>query len=244
MDHRPTTASNSADVLQFVQSSSLSTLLRAEIEQRILRGEFPHGERINESELATQFRISRGPIREALRALAEGGLVRSEKNRGVFVRTITPAEAEDIYEVRESLEALIGRRVAARLTEPQLAALRTLLAAMDQATTAGNVAHYHALNLEFHETLANFAGNARLSDTYRRLTKELILFRLQGLRDGGGFAVSRAEHGAIVDAIASRDPERAGEALRAHTVASRGRMRLALARLAAGNRDASDASDA
>jgi DNA-binding GntR family transcriptional regulator len=96
--------------LQLVQSNSLPALVQVEIEQLILRGELAIGQRINESELAVRFGTSRGPIREALRALEESRLVRSEKNRGVFVREISVAEADEIYDVREVLDQLIGQR--------------------------------------------------------------------------------------------------------------------------------------
>src|ERR1019366_4409974 len=97
--------------LQLVQSNSLPALVHAEIEQLILQGELAIGQHVNESELATRFGTSRGPIREALRALEESGLVHSLKNRGVFVREISIAEADEIYDVREALDQLIGQRV-------------------------------------------------------------------------------------------------------------------------------------
>ena len=75
-----------------------------------------------------------------------------------------------------------------------------------------------------------YAGNARLTEIYRLLTKELLLFRLRGLQDGGGFAVSSAEHKAIVAAIAARDAERAGRLLRRHASDSRARMHRAAER--------------
>ncbi len=103
-------------LLQLVQSNSLPGLVQVEIEQLILRGELAVGQHVNESELASRFGTSRGPIREALRALEESRLVRSEKNRGVFVREISVAEADEIYDMREALDELIGRRVAERAT--------------------------------------------------------------------------------------------------------------------------------
>ena len=81
--------------------------------------------------------------------------------------------------------------------------------------------------------LVAFAGNARLTETYRLLTKELLLFRLRGLQDGGGFAVSNTEHRAVVDAIAARDCARAGQLLRQHAAKSRARMHKAAAVAAA-----------
>ena len=210
--------------LQLVQSSSLPALVHAEIEQLILRGELAVGQRVNESELATRFGTSRGPIREALRVLEEARLVRSEKHRGVFVREISVAEADEIYDVREVLDQLIGERVAERATPAQLGELKTVVAEMDAATGRQDVKRYHALNLKFHDLLVDFAGNARLTESYRLLTKELLLFRLRGLQDGGGFAVSNTEHKAVVKAIASGDAVRAGQLLRAHAAESRARM--------------------
>lgn len=234
----PTSASTSLppppalSPLQMLQANTLPSLVQAEIEQMILRSELPGGARINESDLAARFGTSRGPVREALRALEECGLVRSEKNRGVFVREITLAEADEIYDLREVLDDMIGRRLAVHITAQQLTVLKNLLTEMDDAMSRQDITRYHALNLEFHDALVGFAGNSRLSDTYRRLTKELLLFRLRGLQDGGGFAVSNAEHKAAVLAIASRDPERAGRTLRAHAADSRARMHKAFDRVA------------
>jgi phosphonate utilization transcriptional regulator len=215
--------------LQLVQSNSLPALVHAEIEQLILQGELAVGQRVNESELATRFGTSRGPIREALRALEESGLVHSLKNRGAFVREISIAEADEIYDVREALDQLIGQRVAERATALQLCDLEGLVAKMDEATAMQDIKCYHALNLKFHDMLVEFAGNARLTESYRVLTKELLLFRLRGLQDGGGFAVSNTEHRAVVKAVAARDGARAGRLLRQHAAASRARMHKAAA---------------
>jgi phosphonate utilization transcriptional regulator len=231
-DDEMTKRNPTPSTLQLVQAHSLPALVQTEIEQLILDGELAVGQRVNESDLAARFGTSRGPVREALRGLEECRLVRSEKNRGVFVREISVAEADEIYDVREALDELIGQRLAQRITAVQLEALRALLAEMDAAMASRDVKRYHALNLEFHDALVEFVGNARLAETYRRLTKELLLFRLRGLQDGGGFAVSNAEHKAMVRAIASRDPERAGRVLRAHAADSRARMHKAAERAA------------
>ena len=216
--------------LQLVQSSSLPALVQAEIEKLILTGELAAGARLNESELAIRFGTSRGPVREALRALEECRLVRAEKNRGVFVREISVAEADEIYDIREVLDELIGQRVAQRISAEQLSELRDIVAQMERATAQADLKRYHALNLAFHDLLVEYAGNERLTETYRLLTKELLLFRLRGLQDGGGFAVSSAEHKAILKAIAAHDAERAGRLLRRHATDSRARMHKAAAR--------------
>jgi DNA-binding GntR family transcriptional regulator len=103
------------------------------------------------------------------------------------------------------------------------------LAEMDEAVRMQDIKRYHGLNLKFHDLLVDFAGNSRLTESYRLLTKGLLLFRLRGLQDGGGFAVSNSEHRAVVDAIAAGDSARAGRLLRRHAAESRARMHKAAA---------------
>jgi phosphonate utilization transcriptional regulator len=220
-------------LLQLLQANSLPAVVQVEIEQLILSGELAVGEHVNESDLALRFGTSRGPIREALRALEESRLVRSEKNRGVFVREISVAEADEIYDVREALDQLIGQRVAERATPQQIRGLGAVLAQMDDAAALQDIKSYHALNLKFHDMLVDFAGNSRLTESYRLLTKGLLLFRLRGLQDGGGLAVSNSEHKAVMKAVEARDSARAGNLLRRHAVESRARMHKAAAIAAA-----------
>jgi phosphonate utilization transcriptional regulator len=210
--------------LELVQSNSLPMLVAREVERMILAGELSVGERVNESALAARFRVSRGPVREALRGLEESGLLRLEKNRGVFVREISLGEADEIYDLREALDELVGRRLAKRFEEPARGAVHALLAEMDQAAAQGDAASYHMLNLRFHDTLVEATGNAKLIATYRRLIKELHLFRLKGLTAGGGLPVSNDEHRAIVRTIEAGDADAAGKRMREHVRASRKRM--------------------
>lgn len=210
--------------LELVQSNSLPMLVAREVERMILAGELSVGERVNESALAARFRVSRGPVREALRGLEESGLLRLEKNRGVFVREISLGEADEIYDLREALDELVGRRLAKRFEEPARSAVHALLAQMDQAAAQGDAASYHMVNLRFHDTLVEATGNAKLIATYRRLIKELHLFRLKGLTAGGGLPVSNDEHRAIVKAIEAGDADGAGRRMRDHVRASRKRM--------------------
>jgi phosphonate utilization transcriptional regulator len=210
--------------LELVQSNSLPMLVAREVERMILAGELSVGERVNESQLAARFRVSRGPVREALRGLEESGLLRLEKNRGVFVREISLAEADEIYDLREALDELVGRRLAKRFDDAARKAVHALLVEMDGAPAKRDAAHYHMLNLRFHDLLVEATGNAKLIATYRRLIKELHLFRLKGLTAGGGLPVSNDEHRAIVKAIESGDAEVAGRRMRDHVRASRKRM--------------------
>jgi phosphonate utilization transcriptional regulator len=205
-------------------------LVQEEIERLIMTGELAVGTRVNETELAQRFNTSRGPIREALRALEEAGLVRNERNRGVFVREISFEEADEIYELREALEEIIGRRVARTIGPDALERLKAMLEPMKSAAKAPDLEQYAQLNLQFHEILLEIAGSQKLIETYKRLIKELHLFRMRALDSGGGLRVSTEEHRDIVDAIASGNQDRAGQAMRLHIAESRARMHKALGR--------------
>src|SRR5688572_33429253 len=147
-------ASEPHRALALVRQESLTSLVQREIERRIVAGELSPGAKLNEAELASAMGISRGPVREAFRALEQAGLVQTEKNRGVFVRQVSLEEASEIYEVRAALEAQIGRLAAARISAQQLERLRGIVKRMHAVGRSRDPDAYFPLNLEFHETLA------------------------------------------------------------------------------------------
>ncbi|GKT15398.1 phosphonate utilization associated transcriptional regulator [Acidovorax sp. SUPP2522] len=205
-----------------LQGNSLAGLVQNEIERMILASELQPGEKLTESTLATRLGVSRGPVREAFRMLDEAGLVRTEKNRGVFVRDIALDEALEIFELRAVMEMYIGRKLAETCTAAQTKALRRWVDAMDAATKAGNAQDFHRFNLEFHDALLQLAGNAKFTAHYRRLIKELSLIRRRNLTVES-MAVYTREHRQIVKAIAARNAEAAGQAMFDHVMNSRER---------------------
>ena len=210
--------------IAILQNHSLTMLVQRELERMVLEGELVTGEKLNELALAARLGVSRGPVREALRALAETGLVRLEKNRGVFVREVSVAEADEIFEVRAALDRMAGRKLAGAIRPEQLAALRALVASLGAAAVSDDHEAYHAANLRFHDALVEFAGNAKLLQMYRRLVNELSLFRRHTLAEPRRLRKSTLEHQKILALIASGDAAGAGEKLYEHAMASRARM--------------------
>ena len=147
-------------VIAQLQCHSLANLVQTEIERMILEGELPSGAKLTEATLAEQLGVSRGPVREAFRMLEEAGLVRTEKNRGVFVRHVPIDEALEIFEVRAVMDLYAGRKLAQTAGSTEVRELRQLVDAMDQAVKAGNARDYHRFNLKFHDRLLELAGNA------------------------------------------------------------------------------------
>ena len=214
--------------ISILQSQSLTSVVQRELETRILSGQLGPGDKLNEVELAAHLRVSRGPVREAFRALEEAGLLRMEKNRGVYVRAVSVEEADEIYELRAVLDEFVGRKLAATITPDGVRELRRLVEALGAAAQAGNVDEYTALNVAFHDRMVALAGNDKLLQTYRRLVRELTLFRRDALRGtSGALPDSTREHREIVSAIAARDADLAARLMRQHVEHGRARMHAA-----------------
>ncbi len=209
--------------IALLQSSSLVSVVHAELEQMILSGRLAPGEKLTELTIAAKLGISRGPLREAFRMLEEAGLVRITKNRGVFVRDIAVEEAIEIFDLRAAMDELVGRKLAVNITPAQIKEIRSMVDAMEKAVKEKDAYHYHLLNLKFHDRLVELAGNSKLSAIYRKLIKELSLFRRLNLEDGWLMPISASEHRQIVKAIASGDPDAAGKAMFEHVMDSKER---------------------
>lgn len=239
--------SASQATIAMLQAHSLTSVVHAEIERQILAGELAPGAKLTEAMLAERLGVSRGPIREAFRILEEAGLVRLEKNRGVFVRSIPLQEAMEIYDLRAMVDEAVGRLLAERITPEQLKELRTMVEQMERLVKDGHNTSasdpYHLLNLAFHDRLVEFAGNRKLIEFYRRLVKELSLFRRVNLADGQQIPVSVQEHRAVLKAIAAGDADGAGRALRAHVLESKERTLKNHARQTAGGASTAPAAN-
>jgi phosphonate utilization transcriptional regulator len=208
----------SIGTIQLLKKHSLTTLVQDELERLILRGELAPGDKLNEAQLATRLGVSRGPVREAFRALEQAGLLRTEKNHGVSVKMLSLKEAEEIYQVRAMLDEHIGRLLANGISAEHLNSLRQIVELMKRAQ--------NHLNLQFHDTMAAAVGNEKLLDTYRGLVRELSLFRQTALTlDEEAIDQSAHEHEAIIEAIAAGDSNLTESLIRSHLDHGRERIR-------------------
>jgi DNA-binding GntR family transcriptional regulator len=179
--------------------------------------------------MASALGISRGPVREAFSALAQAGLVRVEKNRGVFVRQVSVEEASEFFEVRAALEGLIGQLAARRISIDEIEALRAVVRRMQQTQKSRRADEYFALNVEFHDLLARAARNNALLAHYRGIVNQLDLYRRATIAHSADhIPQSTQEHEAIIEAVAARDEQRAQTLLVEHVLVSRARLHAAL----------------
>ena len=200
-----------SDRIDALRGQTISGLVRDEILRMITTGEVLAGQRLNELALASRLQVSRAPIREAFRALEEAGLLRLEKNRGVFVREPDAVETAELYELRAGLSEMAGRALARRVDASTLREIEERIALLERA--AGPTEYYLG-NIALHDRLVELTGNTTLLNLYRRIVDRTHLMRRRSF--AGGTDPSQAEHRAILRALAGRDAEATGRLMRDH----------------------------
>ncbi|WP_322101381.1 FCD domain-containing protein [Paraburkholderia sp. J41] len=226
-DHNPTTVS-----LAEFRAHTLTGVVQHEIERMILSGELAPGKRLNEKAVADKLSVSRGPVREACRALAELGLVYLVPNRGVFIKKVTRDDAIEVYDLRAGLTALAASLLAPVLTAEMAAQLDSYVDQMQSAAEQGDFSRFDPLNLEFHDYIVRCTGNSRLIRLYRGFVKEFHLFRVHGMVQRGALLTSNEEHREIVAALKAHDAAQSYETSFSHVSKGKERMLKSLDEMA------------
>ncbi|MXP65282.1 FCD domain-containing protein [Roseomonas sp. M0104] len=208
---------------------SLGRSVQAALEQMIEGGVLKPGARLNEMELAAQLGVSRGPVREAARALERTGLVTVILNRGAFVRSLDIDEVLQTYEMNAVLFGHAAALLARRIAPVQAAELQASVARMDEAAAAGGREAFFAANVLFHQRVVEFCGNRPLRDVYLEHTRRLLLLRRRSFDAAGNMRAANSEHHRLLEAILSGQAELARHQAEAHTRAGRARYLAAIA---------------
>jgi DNA-binding GntR family transcriptional regulator len=197
-------------------AASVDIPARVALRRAILEGDYLPGERLVEASLCERFGTSRFIIRAALADLAAEGLVEVRRNKGAHVRKISFDEAIEITEVRMVLEGLVAARAATLVTDEQASELDEIVLLMRRAVTAGEFRRYSDLNQRLH-SLIRTIGNHRTADRLiETMRAQLVRHQYTLSLLPGRPATSLPQHERIVEAIRSRSPEAAAEAMRAH----------------------------
>ncbi|HEX7272782.1 MAG TPA: GntR family transcriptional regulator [Casimicrobiaceae bacterium] len=190
--------------------------LREAIEDRIATGAFPPGMRLDESELAQQFGVSRTPLREALIQLSSMGVVSTRPRRGAVVADVTPQRLLEMFEVMAELEAMCARLAARRMSKADEEELLAAHRACEAAVTAADPDDYYHKNERFHHAIYRASHSGFLAELAIALQRRLRPYRRLQLRVRNRMSTSFSEHVQIVEAIAQGDPEAAADRLRQH----------------------------
>ncbi|MEE0706907.1 MAG: GntR family transcriptional regulator [Adlercreutzia sp.] len=209
-------------------SKPIGEIIANELEARIFSGSLQSGERLVERQLAEDFNVSRQPVRDALKLLEQRGLTSKLPTRGVVVASLSRKDLNDLFVVRESLEALAARLACQNIANGADASrLRDLLHENRQAIATHNDTLAFDTNAAFHEEIIALADNRMLTDILSQ-----ILTRMHHLSgDTLDLSTVHAEHEDLFEAITSGNVKLADVSARNHTSCYKDRTRKKLAAL-------------
>jgi GntR family transcriptional repressor for pyruvate dehydrogenase complex len=213
-----------------VQTRRYFEQVAQQIEKRILNGELSSGDQLpSERDLAEQFNVSRTVIREAVKALAQKGLVDVRSGKGSFVTNDTSLAVRDslnlmiklggeertldLMQVREILEPEIAALAATKISDEEILNLQKCVQVMDETLDPDS---WTSADLSFHMGLAKATGNLLIPQIASAIVDLLWEQRLWIGLTKGGPERGQFHHKQILNAVRARDPDRAREAMRDH----------------------------
>lgn len=195
--------------------SRVDSLLQS-LEADILRGTYAPGMRLDEQQLARRFKVSRTPVREALRHLASSGLIEMRRHQGAIVKQLTIAELSEMFQVMAELEGLCARLAARRIGPTERIQLRKFHDLCKEHLGKSDHEGFFEANNDFHEVIFQASRNNFLIEEATSLRKRVNPYRRYITYQPGRMARSVSEHDLVVKAIESGDGEAAHRLMREH----------------------------
>ena len=185
------------------------------------------GDRLREEDIGERLDVSRTPVREAFNRLMSRGLLEASGSRGVTVRTLSPSETAELYALREILEGAAARLAALHASDLEIEEMREWQLRFDRAQDDPRA--MALANRRLHETMFRSARNRYLDSALKDMQDSIAILGRTTFSVAGRALTATAEHRAMIDAIASRNPDAAEHAAREHIRnALRARMKLAI----------------
>jgi DNA-binding GntR family transcriptional regulator len=195
---------------------SLAEKTYRKVKVLLLNGRYAPGERLLHEQLSRELGVSLTTLREAVRRLESEGYLVSLPRQGTFVRKLTRAEAGEIYDIREMLEALAGRLASVNASSEQLHEMQATMKEYSEALDRGDIKSCIRSDFRFHQQLVEAGGNARLTDMIGSFHLQLSSIIETGpdyLRQARDYL---KEHLGILDAVERHDIEQAELLIRSH----------------------------
>lgn len=196
---------------------NLSARVYNQIKDLILCNEILPGQKLHHQQLSERLGVSRTPVREALTRLVQEGYVSFLPNRGFTCKEIRMQEAEELYEIREALEAFAVEKAIANLTDGALARLRAKMNSYGRDVQNRFTRERLVYDQDVHLAIAELAGNETLNNLLHHVFERIVLKRrTDGLYDPARGVTAHEEHLRLLEAMERRDSIRAVAILRGH----------------------------
>jgi DNA-binding GntR family transcriptional regulator len=199
-----------------IAAQGLTDQVAGRLRTLLIEGEIAPGAKLNERVLAEQLRVSRTPLREAIKLLAVEGLVDLLPNRGAVAVRLTATDIVHSFEVLAGLESMAGRFAAQRISDDELTELRALHYEMLAAYSRRDLSNYYRLNALIHAGINAAACNPVLSATYARINARVQSLRFRTNQNEAKWKRAVAEHEQMIAALEARDADALGRVLVEH----------------------------
>lgn len=188
---------------------------------RIFAHELAPGAWVDEQAIASEYGISRTPLREALKVLASEGLVTLKPRRGCYVTELSEQDLDEIFPVMALLEGRCAFEATRKATDDDLGRLAAIHADLERHAADNDADRFFEANQQFHDALQELAGNRWLRQLIQETRKFIKLTRRDSLNLTGRLRQSLAEHREILAAVQHRSPEEAGRRMHDHILSGR-----------------------
>lgn len=211
-----------------IERPTLHNVVVSRLRDMIIEGQLPSGVRIHEGRVGEQLGVSRTPLREALKVLANEGLVELIPNRGATVRKLTAKEVRDMLDVLATLEELAGLLTCQNASDADIQDVRRLHEEMLQFYAARDRLPYFKRNQQIHSALISLSGNASLAMVHDMLQSRMKQIRYLGHRTEDQWAAAVADHEDMIAALETRDGQRLSSAMVNHLARTWDRIKNAI----------------
>ncbi len=177
----------------------------ARLRTLLIEGRIAPGAKLNERELSALLRVSRTPLREAIKLLASEGMVDLLPNRGAVAVKLTEADILNTFEVLAGLEAMAGELAAQRMNEEDLAEVRAMHFEMLASFTRRDLSNYYRLNALIHAAINRAAANPVLTSTYQSINARVQSLRFRTNQNEAKWSRAMQEHEVMIQALQARD---------------------------------------
>jgi DNA-binding GntR family transcriptional regulator len=189
-----------------ISRMGLHEQVAARLRTMLVEGVIQPGAKLNERELCEKLRVSRTPLREAIKLLAAEGLVDLLPNRGAVAVKLTEADVANTFEVLAMLEGMSGELAAQRVTDEEIAEIQAMHYEMMACFTRRDLSGYYRLNAKIHSAINNAARNPVLISTYRAINARVQSLRFRTNQNETKWQRAMKEHERMLEALVAHDP--------------------------------------
>ncbi len=194
----------------------------ASLKEAIVKGDLKPGQRLVEHQLSTQMRVSRIPVREAIKKLEQDGLVEKLDGRGFAVKSLTREEIEETFGIRSVLESYAAFLATEQMNDAVLAKLEDSIEAYRNALGDGDTEKLMQLNTQFHEVLYRAAGSKQLYALINNFRDNIYRYRRPLLNSPERARLSLSDHEEMVAAMREKDKEKVEKLVKRHILRGKG----------------------